>query len=525
MSDRYRRRQEMILVASIASLYLVPQAFIQWRVGDEGSIVYGAIRLLGGELPYRDFFEVMGPGSFLWLSAWFSVLGETWLALRLAMMVVWIGSVMLLYWLTLQVHDGAWRLIPSMTYVCVAVPIWLAASQHWDSNAAAFLALMSYVSSRHSVSRSRWIGCGLLVGVVGLFSQQKGTCLLISLILSETLHGYLSGKWRARLRNAQSISLGAIFVGAAWVGTYASVGALNDWFYAVVRWPLEQYGPTNRLPYGYGLFEWLVPSWMSILRALPLGPLSRVLAALMVLALVVVLLVPLAAPITAGLIVRRRDDHDRFALLGTLSIAGFGLFIAEAHRPDVVHLLYGTPLLLVVAVALSTYVRHRTASIAVGVFGCMFAAGVSLIGLVNLARSPIAVVTVHSRRGDYRAVRRDEALEFLESNLSPGQTAFIYPYYPMYYFLANLRNPTRYSTLMYGINTEAQFRQAIDAIEADRTRFVLWDDSVSGQRLTTWFPNYRLPDLQQQQMERYLESRYSIIGVKGGFRILERKPD
>ena len=31
-----------------------------WRIGNEGSIVYGAQRIAEGGLPCRDFFEVMG---------------------------------------------------------------------------------------------------------------------------------------------------------------------------------------------------------------------------------------------------------------------------------------------------------------------------------------------------------------------------------------------------------------------------------------------------------------------------------
>ena len=37
---------------------------ILWRIGDEGTLVYGAQLVAQGALPYRDFFEVMGPGSF-----------------------------------------------------------------------------------------------------------------------------------------------------------------------------------------------------------------------------------------------------------------------------------------------------------------------------------------------------------------------------------------------------------------------------------------------------------------------------
>src|SRR4051794_34221469 len=64
---------------------------ILWRIGDEGSIIYGAERVSQGQLPYRDFFEVIGPGAFYSLAFWFKALGTSWLTTRIAIMVTAIG--------------------------------------------------------------------------------------------------------------------------------------------------------------------------------------------------------------------------------------------------------------------------------------------------------------------------------------------------------------------------------------------------------------------------------------------------
>jgi hypothetical protein len=38
--------------------------YLGW-LGDEGIILHGAVRLLGGETIYRDFFELGPPGAFV----------------------------------------------------------------------------------------------------------------------------------------------------------------------------------------------------------------------------------------------------------------------------------------------------------------------------------------------------------------------------------------------------------------------------------------------------------------------------
>ena len=65
------------LVGLGSAAYLYPFLRVLWRVGDEGTLVYGAQRVAEGAVPYRDFFEVMGPGTFYWLGLFFKLFGTT----------------------------------------------------------------------------------------------------------------------------------------------------------------------------------------------------------------------------------------------------------------------------------------------------------------------------------------------------------------------------------------------------------------------------------------------------------------
>jgi hypothetical protein len=122
-----------------------------------------------------------------------------------------------------------------------------------------------------------------------------------------------------------------------------------------------------------------------------------------------------------------------------------------------------------------------------------------------------------------RDVTADDALIFLNRQVAPQTEIFVYPYYPMYYYLADLRNPTRFSILMYNYNTRQQFEEVIRNLEVKHVQFVLWDTVVDGANLGTWFPGYIQPPPDQLILEHYLTASYKLVGMKNGFRILRRK--
>jgi hypothetical protein len=132
---------------------------------------------------------------------------------------------------------------------------------------------------------------------------------------------------------------------------------------------------------------------------------------------------------------------------------------------------------------------------------------------------------VHSRRGTLYAARPDAALEFLLTHTTPGEDVFVYPYPPMYYFLADVHNPTRFSNLMYHLNTKAQFREAVQDLDTAKPRYVLWDTVFTGDSMRSLFPAYHDPPRDQLIVEPYFETHYRQIGFENGVRILERDPD
>jgi len=92
----------------------------------------------------------------------------------------------------------------------------------------------------------------------------------------------------------------------------------------------------------------------------------------------------------------------------------------------------------------------------------------------------------------------------------------------MYYFLADVRNPTRFGEMMYGPGAKPYFDEAIAAIEARQVKYILWDTVLDGENLKEWFPAYQHPPENERWMERYFQAHYEQQAVLNGFRVLKR---
>jgi hypothetical protein len=184
------------------------------------------------------------------------------------------------------------------------------------------------------------------------------------------------------------------------------------------------------------------------------------------------------------------------------------------------HLIYGSPLLLILCIYLW---QQRGAFWHYGARALL--SSFVLLAAFTVLIAQAAQTRVTTRRGTIYTFTRDSALDFLDQQVTTGQEIFVYPYYPMYYFLSATRNATRFSILMYHINTTAQFREAMADLERRKARYVLWDTAVEGQNLKQWFPGYEHPRREELLIEPYLKEHYDLVGYKDSFRVLVRRDE
>jgi hypothetical protein len=480
--------------------------------GDEGTFLSDAVRVNAGQVPSRDFFEAAGPGSFYWLALVFKLFGTSFLVARISLALTTLCTALLMYFLARRLGTR-YSAMPAVFFLATSFgALWPAVSNHHDSDVFAllsFTALIYWIDTRRPVLLAL---AGALTGVTTCFIQPKGLLLFISFfVLLFVLEGT-----RKLLSSLGWLTGGYVAVAITIVLLYWRAGALPDLIYANVIWPLTRYSAVNKVPYAYGLITFYGASWFSGLSAVVSPSIAFAIAGFLLIPFVLVAALPLIVILAA--LRHRRIAFDRHTL--PYWVAGTALWLSEIHRLDITHLVSGSPLLIIMVFYLLGRQRHRV-NIQLAQIICLSTFGLAIFNCFMA----LSAHRVETPRGAVYLFQSDPVLEFVKAHVQPGQELFAYPYCSIYYFLSGAKNPTRYSVLMYGFNTDSQFRDAVSSLQDAKVRYVLWNRKFGTAEARHGFPAYVAPPKERLIMEPYLTTHYQLLKRANEFDILERKPE
>jgi len=489
---------------SAAIFALATAAYLSWFLAyrfvlsnDEGIFLEGALRILRGQVPYRDFFLLMGPGTF-WLQALaLRTLGVTLAASRavtildisvLAGSIVWLiarrASVLAAVWF-------GWLFVVFQT----ADPVVALPNHRWDSAAFAMLAVTLLASE------TSWI----LVFVAGIFAGCAAWITPPTAVIGLALIVWMAVEDRARLLPFCS---GVAAVTLVCASVLAQQHALGPMIHQML-WTGQNYGNANHMIYGsrFG-------GYAALFRDTGTG--EKLARGFIVLVLTLPAILP---PIALACL--WPDRMDRMTRL--LAVAGIAFIASTYPRMDVPHLTY--------AVA-GFYVLLAWAACRLepGKWVMAGVLSVSLLATIFLwygiaARS--GQVVLETRVGKIRASGDDVALiRQLSENVPRDDAFFCFPYLPISYFLTLGENPTRYSYLQPGMMNDVDESAALTELSAHPPDRVLYQDIPASQILNIW-PGTDRGRLRLRKIEDYLSARYRVhatISYNGGaFQILERR--
>lgn len=513
--------REYLWVATAAALYLYIFVRVQWRVGDEGDILNGALAVSQGRVPYRDFFDIRGPGAFYWLGLFFKIFGPSWFVARVHLLLTGTFTSLLVYHLTRRVCRTREVVLPSALVTTLSLPLWPASHHHWDSNLFALAAAAAFFCWQDH-GKSRWLfASGILTGLTSCVIYQKGFLLLVSFLAVMAIARLRFRTPFGLIRSALTLLAGYGAVGIAVLAWFLQLGALPEFLEHTIRLPLNTYSDANDLPYAHYLLEQALGG-LAPWRAVP-PPLAVPSGVLMMVPLLLVAALPFLVMLLAGICVIAKPAATWFRLpVVSYVLVGFALWLSEFHRPDLMHLIYGAPVLLIALWLLwDSVATRRVVRIAVP---ATIGASVVLLAVGQAVRAASADHRMVTRRGTITLPQDDPALRFLLSGeVARGDYVFVYPYYSTYYFLADVKNPTRFGEMMYGPGSKPYFEEAIAAIEARQVKYILWDTLVDGENLKAWFPSYQPPPEHERWMELYFQAHYEQQGILNGFRVLRRR--
>ena len=522
ISDKFSKWKWLLFTFS-ASAYLYTILHVFWGYGDEGLVLYGSQLVLEGVLPYRDFFEVFGPGSFYWNAFFFKLFGINLYTARTLLLITGVTLALLPIWMTRRIHRGPFELLPAVFLFLVSIPIWPACSHHWDSNLFFFISFVMVLLWQDTENSFYLAMTGIFCGLTYFFLQQKGLLLLLSLTLSILIINYLKeNKMKIIFNIILFVGCFSAIILTVFIFFYINSG-LNDMVYDTILWPFNFYKQVNVVPYGFGLREFLWQYFDNSLSPLPSG-LAISLSSILIFPYILIFLLPFIVIGLCFFCIKIKSYRANIFNVSTIPywVVGIGLWLSEAHRPDIYHLVWGSPIIFVLFYLMVNVLLNNRKCLLTIIFGIIIISSFTL-GMFNLLKSSSAREKIISRRGIYYTFEGDDALAFLLQKVKEGEYAFIYPYYPMYYFLANIKNPTKYNNLIYNYHTNFQFKETVKSLERKKVKYILWDTVVEGRNLMLWFPHYKHPENSSLIMEQYITKSYNLIDIRNGFRIMERK--
>ena len=482
---------------------------------DEGIVLEGAQRILRGELPYRDFFSFYTPGSYYLQALFFKILGDSLPASRLALAACGAVVSLLTYLIALRFAKRRIALSVALLVTLTTLPFRFLVLHNWYSTLWACLALYCAIRLLESAGLGWSLGVGTFAACTVLFEQSKGAglCLGLGLGLGAIFVIQLP---RARFSRDH---WDALLLGFAWpiavtLAYFASQHALgiaiSDWL-----WPLRHYSQANRVAYGY-------QNWSDAARQQLLFSGSILERAVKILAVSPCLWIPVLPLIALSVFVycNRDSVRDRmpeikvsqYLLVGGAS-AGL-LFSVIVVRADIIHFMYLQPVFAVVLAwmvdgdAIPGKFLMKTRSLL---------SAYLVIALVALAIPPLLATlganhTVTSRRGRITTRGQDTVIDYVQAHVLPGEKLLVYPYLPLYSYLTETSNPSRYDYFQSGMNTDVQEAEILATLRASRTPSVLFEMSFKEKIPRSW-PGTSLHAIASDPVADYIVVNYRSCRV------------
>jgi len=239
----------LIFIFSLPVFLICMQRSI--NVYDEGLILFGAQRVLNGDIIHRDFYTNYGPAQFYVLALLFKIFSPSVLVERIWDSGVRSAIVLLVFWLVSQVAS---RKLAWMT--ALASMVWLAALGFHASpmfpviatTLAGVVCLLPILNG----SKSAWrlLAAGVCAGVVGLFRYDMGlfvfsgeALVLGTSVLSRTR------RFGPAIWVLLPFGVGLALVALPVAGTYLTTHVLGDMLLDVVLLAGRSYATMRSLPF------------------------------------------------------------------------------------------------------------------------------------------------------------------------------------------------------------------------------------------------------------------------------------
>lgn len=445
---------------------------------DEGFLAYGAVRAMHGQVPNRDFVSLQPPLAFYTVAAMFRLFGTSLVSLRILGLGIYLGITLLIFGIARHLTSPVLSLAAAVPAAILGIPYFnFVPFSVWQGITASLAAALFLLraSSVGPSNRHRYylaLPAGALSAASMLFRQDQGLYSAISILVY-----MLALKWARKpeistpnLKRLAGFWLGGMVLIFLPSGIYwFVVGALPDMFKQLIVFPLTTYGKTSSIPLAwFSLNQSFTFNAAACLYYLP--PVIEILAAVWLFAQIV-----------------RRDFSVKEAKLTFITLWSALFWCQGLTRSDYHHLLITlAPFFVLCAWCWSTVLENLGRMVANKPKSPFVPARVRIVTSIGagvlvagylLAIEPVflpspieASQTVALPRAGVRVQNApilENFIESLQSLARPGQSILCLPYQPMFYFLSERRNPTRWNYLWPGDQTPKEHQDLIRQAQSD----------------------------------------------------------
>jgi hypothetical protein len=536
-----------LVLALVATLVLLPGLFF----GLPGKGVAGAVRILDGEVPYRDFWTMYAPGMFYATAGVFRILGMEILAQSAASLLLDALVVGVAFLFLRRVTHS--RAVAFVLALALLGAFWETGREITSYSPALFFVLLCWhglVGYWEGGGRRRLLYAGFGAGLAACFKHDVAAYVVLAAVASLIVSWCLAADrrppgWANPIVATLVLAAGALTTFlpvAAWIAWQAGADAWQDLFvFPAVTFPkvMVPHYPSLLPPLGSVwslLQEFTLQEARGVFSALSEWLLCNVPQYVFVLAVAVVIRLRRSlAPVTLA------------TSLMLLSLIPF--FWSAAHLQQNTHVISMAFISLSFAAMSWTGLRgpHRRVRWARGsiVAGCaLVAIGLWLRAAMNMyemrwlwrgghvldvpgargLRVPSSVYDAYAPIIEFLQANTDED-ERIYVGLARHDAIVINDW--ILHVLARRRSCSRYSELHRGVADVAEGqREIIRDLERHGVRAVVlwkfgWPDSVLDRRLA--LHRAKIPELGSTLLDEYIAEHFDLLAEYGEYLLMWRK--
>ena len=506
MSSKSKSAAENLILLLLGMLATYAYWSIYQDMDDEAAgTTLGAIRLLKGELPYRDWMSRHTPGGQFVTAAYFLIFGSGQLGTRSLMGLISAITGVLIYQCSCQVTRSGLRYLPWLLWTCGSITEKAELSHHWFGVIGTIFTF--YWTLRWALTPGRstplWVGFSAALSSWFLQSNGLSSLLMVALVWLRLRPAGLSRVILAYV--ATDIVLWAPWLGFAhevWQNHFQVLG---------------RHIAFNRLPYDWGRLGELASNYSGLtFSQQPIHFLAgwSHFGRMSILYGLYYLVIAAAC----GLAEKRRSRPQL-----ALAYCSLAWALTTGYCQTICYISYAAPAFQLATLCLLAG-RERWAA----VWGVLETAGWFFrICSISLAYCyPIA-----TRAGTYWGPDPQEAASlnqlhaWIEVHCPKNSEVLAYPYFAREYSLEFLSNPIPQAFLFPWIFEEHEFVNCAAVLERNQVPFIL-RRVLDTSAILVEYPNAPADEIQRDyvRQDQRIFAPYQKIWEVPGFEVWSRKP-